>query len=164
MSSPRTRLLADVMLGTLARWLRILGFDTFYDNRIGDDDIVRKAEEEHRVVLTKDRRLIERRSMQDAILVSALALPDQLNEVLDRLDQPLDPDALLSRCLDCNVPLESVDPPHVRPDVPEYVYRTEDRFRKCPRCQRIFWPGTHRGKMLDQLEEWLGTRFSQTRD
>lgn len=148
------RFAADVMLGSLARWLRILGYDTSYDNRIEDEDLVRCCQAEGRVVLTRDRRLVQRRALSRSILIRSQRLGEQLRQVLEEVGHEPDPRRLFRRCLNCNLPLEPADSSAVAASVPAYVWRTQQVFRTCPGCHRIFWAGTHRSRVLRLLQEW----------
>lgn len=137
------RLFADAMLGTLARWLRILGLDVEYDAAIGDTELVERAHSEGRVILTRDRRLVERRQARRWVLIRADPLEEQLAQVIGELSLELRAADLLRRCLDCNRDLEPLPTEEARPRVPPYVARTQSRFRRCPSCDRIFWRATH---------------------
>lgn len=149
------RLLADVMLGSLARWLRILGFDTVYDNRIRDGEIARRCAAEDRLALTRDRRLVERRLLRErSLLVQSDRLADQLRETLAFLSRSAQPERILSRCLICNSPIQTLSKEDVRNRVPPFVYRTQQHFKYCPSCRRIYWGGTHRRKIMKKLEKW----------
>ncbi len=146
------RFLADVMLGSLARWLRILGYDTEYDNRIHDDQLVERGLAEGRIVLTRDTRLMERSALRDGhLLVRGQTLEEQILEVLRFVEARVDEARLLTRCLECNRLLTPVDRESVGCEVPPYVYRTQDRFKRCPGCRRLYWPGTHRDRILESL-------------
>ena len=148
-------MLADVMLGSLARWLRILGFDTIYDNRIEDGEIARRCAAENRLALTQDRRLVERRLLRErSLLVQSVRLDEQLRETLDFLGRCAQADQILSRCLICNSPIRTLTKSEVRDRVPPFVFRTQQRFKYCPVCRRIYWGGTHRRRILRKLEKW----------
>jgi uncharacterized protein len=134
------RLVADAMLGRLARWLRILGFDTLYDTALDDLDLVRIARAENRVLLTQDRPLAQRRDVR-ALLVRSSELTEQLAQVV--CDLALRLDDARSRCSICNAPLEPAGREQVAGRVPPYVLRTQDAFRICPICTRVYWEGTH---------------------
>jgi len=154
------RFIADVMLGSLARWLRVLGFDTLYDNRIDDEELVRLALRDRRIALTRDRRLTERRAISNqAILIRSDALREQLQQVLERIHFRLDPARagvlLLSRCIECNSPLSPIERASVEGQVPSYVFSTQVEFKKCGSCGRIYWGGTHRDRMLEKLARLL---------
>jgi uncharacterized protein with PIN domain len=141
------------MLGALARWLRALGVDVTYDPALDDPERVDRAVAEGRTILTRDRRLTERRLASDHLLIRSDDVAQQLRQVLDELDLHPDPDRLLGRCLRCNTPLEAIDPERARARVPPWVARTQDTFRACPGCGRVYWRGTHVSRMLKRLEE-----------
>ena len=142
------KLLADGMLGRLARWLRLLGYDTAYDNVADDLALARQARAEGRVLLTRDRELAARRGLR-TLLIHSETLEEQLQEVRQALGPP--PHPPLSRCTVCNVELSSVAPEDVAERVPPYVLRTQSRFRQCPRCGRVYWAGTHVREMENVL-------------
>jgi uncharacterized protein with PIN domain len=147
-----SRFFADVMLGTLARWLRILGYDTSYKNSIDDDELVRSCIREGRIALTRDRRLAKRRQFEQCLLIQGNTLSEQLTEVLDFTKDSISRELILSRCLECNAPIERIQKESVKGDVPLYVYRTQDSFSQCLNCGRIYWAGTHRERILKRLK------------
>lgn len=156
-----TRFLADVMLGSLARWLRILGYDTAYDNGMGDDDIVGLALKEGRIVLTRDRRLCLRRALRDRhVLIESERLDAQLSQVLVFLGRGVPPSIPLSRCVRCNGRLAPSPPSEVRDQVPPYVWKTQPQFKRCLGCGRVYWHGTHRERTLEKLRR-LGEEQSE---
>jgi len=144
------------MLGTLAKWLRILGYDTAYDNRIDDDEIVERCVREGRIALTRDARLTQRRVLRNSLLIESTELGPQIRQVLAHLRQEIDPSRLLTRCVECNSVLESVSPESIQSLVPEYVFRTERDFKQCPSCRRVYWGGTHRHQIQRRLRKLLG--------
>ena len=150
MSDRPLRLLADGMLGKLAKWLRLLGYDAAYDNAADDHELARRARAEGRVLLTRDRELAARRGLR-ALLIQSEALEEQTREVQDALGPP--PAPALSRCAVCNTALEPVSPEDVADRIPPYVLRTQSDFRRCPGCGRVYWPGTHVDGMQEQLGE-----------
>lgn len=145
------------MLGTLAKWLRILGYDTAYDNRINDDEIVERCVREGRIALTRDARLTERRLLRDSLLIESTELGAQLRQVLRHIGRESDPPRLLTRCVECNSVLETVGPESIQTLVPEYVFRTQRDFKQCPSCRRIYWGGTHREQIQRRLRKLLGS-------
>lgn len=136
------RFVADAHLGGLARMLRMLGFDTLYDNHIHDDAIVALCEQDGRIVLTRDRELLKRRAVTHGCYVHALKPAAQLQEIVERLDlaRSARPFAL---CLHCNVPLRPVDKASVVDRLPPRVQMHYDRFSLCDRCGRVYWEGSH---------------------
>jgi len=145
-SSPR--FIADAMLGKLARWLRILGYDTRYDARADDHELVRLARAEGRILLTRDRDLARRRGV-DCLFIEDEEVEAQLLQVMR--DLTLSTARAFSRCVVCNEPLQPVDKAEVRNRVPPYVYRTQERFALCHGCARVYWPATHWQRMRERL-------------
>ena len=146
------------MLGALARWLRALGVDVAFDPALDDPELVERAVAEERTILTRDRRLTERRRARNHLLIRSDDVAEQLRQVLDELGLRPDPGRLLGRCLRCNAPLEPVDPEQARARVPPWVARTQGEFRACPVCQRVYWRGTHVQRMLQRLQEMTEAR------
>lgn len=140
------------MLGALARWLRALDLDVAYDPSLDDPELVALAVAEDRVILTRDRRLTERRRARKHLLIRSEVVAEQVRQVLEDLQIQPDPERLLGRCLRCNVPLERVEPAEAGVRVPPWVARTEQEFRACPNCGRVYWKGTHVQRMLKRLE------------
>lgn len=148
------RFVADVMLGRLAKWLRIAGFDVLYSNRYEDDELVALSHREDRILLSRDTRLLVRRAVRDFIFLESDDVREQIVQVLQSTHAAALP-ALLSRCLTCNEPLAELARESVSDLVPPYVYRTQPQFKTCPRCRRIYWAGTHRQAVLRTLEQLL---------
>jgi uncharacterized protein with PIN domain/sulfur carrier protein ThiS len=156
-----TRFIADAHLGGLAHLLRMTGFDTLYDNNYHDRQIELLAAQERRIVLTRDRELLKRRSITHGCYVRALKPPDQLCEIFDRLDlaQSIKPFTL---CLNCNAPLRPVEKAAVLERLPPSVRERFDHFSTCDICQRVFWEGSHWQRMRVMLEECIQpNRFAE---
>ncbi len=143
------RLLLDAMLGKLARWLRLLGYDALY---LQDEDalLARRARAEGRLLLTRDRELARRRGLR-VLLVEAQELEAQLKEVLPRL--PALPPQAPPRCMLCNAPLRPITREEASKLVPPYVAAHHTGFKQCPRCGRVYWRGTHWEGIARLLEE-----------
>jgi uncharacterized protein with PIN domain len=149
-AAPR-RFIADAHLGGVARLLRMAGFDTLYDNGFDDDEIEQIAGAEQRVVLTRDRELLKRRSIAHGRYVHALRPAAQLAEVLDRLR--LRADAMpFSLCLHCNAPLRRADKAAVFERLPPSVRELHHEFSTCDVCHRVYWQGSHWRRMNALLQ------------
>ncbi len=148
--------IADTMLGRLARWLRVMGCDTEYFPDMDDAELVERAWQEHRLILTRDTLLVRRRRARDnSFFVEGDHFRDQLRQVVAAFG--IDPYArFLTRCIECNAPLREFSRPEAETRVPPYVFATQGRFRACPACGRIYWGGTHRERMEADLREILG--------
>jgi len=153
-----TRFIADVMLGKLATWLRLLGCDVAYFPAISDEDLVEMASRSGRVILTRDLELIRRRNARDNhFLVTCDSYKDQLRQVVEHFS--IDPLARIhTRCLRCNELLKGICRSAARERVPPYVYETQDDFKTCGCCGRIYWRGTHRAVALKQVMRIFGIR------
>jgi uncharacterized protein len=142
---PILRFIADAMLGRLARWLRILGYDTAYDKAITDEALVERTQRENRWLLTRDRRLVLRKLLRGRhTLLAADDVDGQLRQLYRDLAIDLDlTHQRAYRCADCNVVLTSLSHAEAGPLVPPFVAQEHREFLRCPNCRRLFWPGTH---------------------
>ena len=138
------------MLGKLARWLRILGYNTAYNAFAEDDALLRQAETEDRILLTRDGPLAERAPDGRCIRIAHDGLDDQMAQLVRALGLDLDRETF-TRCLICNEPIVEAAPEAVKDRVPSYVYQTQTRFHRCPACNRIYWQGTHPDRMVKRL-------------
>jgi uncharacterized protein with PIN domain len=143
------KFIADVMVGKLARWLRILGFDVAYSNKYEDDEIIRIAEAEGRIILTRDVPMAARRMNAQSLLIASDHYKEQLRQVLETFS--LKEFAVFSRCIECNTPLQDADKEAVFERVPPFVYLTQERFATCPSCNRVYWRGTHVDEILKRI-------------
>jgi uncharacterized protein with PIN domain len=143
------------MLGRLARWLRIMGYDTEYFPEIGDAELVARAEQSGRVILTRDTLLVGRKKARDSsFFVTGDHFRDQLRQVAAAFS--LDPfTRFLTRCLECNAPLHDIDRKYAEGQVPPFVAVTQESIRGCTICGRFYWGGTHRERMVEELREIL---------
>ncbi len=155
-SPAEPRFVADAMLGRLARWLRLLGWDVLYDPSLDDRELARLAAREGRILLSRDRGLLARRIVRQGLFVRDDDVGLQLAQVLRDLELRPDPSRAWTRCSVCNTPTEAVPKPSVEGRVPAYTFATHDRFRRCPGCGKIYWAGTHRALACADLARWLG--------
>ena len=156
-SDPDLRFVADAHLGGLARFLRMLGFDTLHRNAFSDEEIRRLAETRGRIVLTRDRELLKCREIERGAYVRALKPEAQLREVAARygLEAHARPFTL---CLACNLPLQPVERNVIAAQVPPAVLELHERFVRCPGCNGVFWPGSHYRRMLSALRSSFDVR------
>ena len=141
------KLLCDHMLGTLAKWLRFMGYDTAYPGPLDDTQLLALARQEDRVLLTRDKELASR--SPQALRVRSDDLEEQIREVASALGlRILDP---LSRCSLCNAVLVSIAPEAVQDIIPEGVRARHQEFWQCPSCHKVYWQGSHWDKMVERL-------------
>lgn len=136
------RFVVDVNLGRLARYLRLLGFDTVTDGTLDDGDLVKISVDEHRILLTKDRPLLKRSAVTHGYLVRAIDSEEQLQEVVRRFDlaRLIGP---FARCMECNGAIAEVPKAQIEHLLEPLTKRYFDEFRQCADCERIFWQGSH---------------------
>ena len=149
---------ADCMLGRLAKWLRILGFDVLYFSKAEDRELVAVARREGRVLLTRDTGLIERTAKRpNRLFIRSDDWEDQVVQVLDEFDlwDKVRPN---TRCIPCNLPLKPISRERARNLVTPYVCEHAESFAVCPGCGRAFWQGTHYGDMERKIGRLLERR------
>lgn len=153
--SMEVKFIADVNVGKLAKWLRIIGYDSLFFKGIDDGELVKMALTENRVLLTRDTNIMKRRIVANggihAILISDDRVKKQLNQVIDTLN--LETDLRFSRCIECNQVLEDRDKKDVKDFVPQYVFKTQHLYMQCPLCLKIYWRGTHWDRMDKELKD-----------
>jgi len=149
--------IVDCMLGKLAKWLKILGFDAVFFSKIEDTELLALAKKEKRILLTRDNGLIERSSNIQSLLIESEDWNRQIEQVLDEFElwQDIQP---YSRCIECNAELKDLPKVRARNLVTPFVYEKADAFSICPSCGRVFWKGTHHKDMEVKLEEILSKR------
>jgi len=142
------------MLGKLAKWLKILGFDAVFFNKIEDEELMAIAEREDRILLTRDTGVIERSKNVEAQFIDSESWREQIKQVLDHFDlwEEVNPN---SRCIECNFPLKEISKKRAKNLVTPFVYKTADTFALCPRCGRVFWRGTHLRDMEFKISQLL---------
>jgi len=148
----RTRFVADVHLGKLARYLRLLGFDTLYPAEAGDAELIGISTRDRRIVLTCDLGLLERQALTRGYRLRSADPQLQVSEVVHAfaLEKELRP---FTRCMSCNVLLRPIGRQAVADRVPSRVFRRYRRFTFCPECGRIYWRGTHFQRLERSIRE-----------
>jgi uncharacterized protein with PIN domain len=136
------KFIADVMLGRLARRMRLLGLDVLYNRTLNDNEIIRLSLEQDRVILTRDKALSDRPLSGNHLFINSDLVQEQVDQVLTSfpLETLLEP---FSRCSECNDPLRPITREEAKDLVPQHVYENKYLFLRCPRCKRTYWQGTH---------------------
>jgi len=139
---------AEPTLGKLAKWLRILGFDTCYEPGFSTKKTMDSGRK-NRILLTRTERVRDGRLPQEFIFITSNIPFEQLREVIDTLGIIYTDTRPFSRCIRCNTRIQPVDKDSVRGDVPDFIWQTRDIFQVCGRCRRIYWPGSHTERSHD---------------
>jgi len=149
------RFLADGMLGKLTRWLRMLGHDVEYFIDMPDDQLIKTAIEEGRVLLTRDIQLYRRASINGvkAFLIGGRTEIDKLVELAQHFGFRLDVDVNVSRCPKCNTKINPISKEEVKDKIPQLTSRLYDDFWMCPSCGQIYWQGSHWKKISRTLSK-----------
>jgi uncharacterized protein with PIN domain len=151
------RFIVDCMLGKLAKWLKILGFDALYFSKIEDSDLLALAQKENRVLLSRDNGLIEKSRNIRTLFIESEDWSTQVEQVLNEFElwEDVSP---YSRCIECNVELKDLPKKKAKNLVTPFVYEHARSFALCPECGRVFWKGTHHRDMEFKIDKILGKR------
>ena len=133
------------MVGKLARYMRMAGYDVMYINNASDDQIIKIARETDKIILTRDSLMLARREFKRGIIkylyIKEDKLENQLDQIKSELKISLKPN--LIKCIECNEKLIKVKKEDIKNKVPPYVYKTQKNFLYCKNCDKYYWRGTH---------------------
>ena len=153
--SDTPRFIVDHNVGKLTKWLRLMGYDARFFRGESDAEMVAIALKEKRIILTRDTRIMQRRLVTKGKLKALLIASDQPQKQIHQIINSLNLDYRFnpfSLCLECNQPLVERQKSELKDSVPPYVFKTQEQFRQCPACKRIYWRGTHWRAMTRRLE------------
>ncbi|HET8720312.1 MAG TPA: Mut7-C RNAse domain-containing protein [Candidatus Nitrosotenuis sp.] len=153
MNNPK--LIIDSMLGTIAKKMRILGFDCKYFNTVGDEDLLLVAKKENRTIITKDNKLADNAAKHDiaVVKVSLQTEREQLLEIAKAFGwKKYEYDADRARCPVCNGTLQQIQKKMTIDMVPPRIFEGVERFWICQHCYHLYWIGTH----IRNLEKMIG--------
>ena len=151
-----TRFIADNNVGKLARWLRLMGYDTLLLRQKDVSQMIKAALNEGRVILTKDGEFMKRRLVTKGRLRAIHIKEDEVERQVRKVLAALSLDSHFkpfSRCLECNLTLIARDKEEVKGLVPGHVFESQTTYTQCPACHRIYWPGTHWQAMVRKLDD-----------
>ncbi len=149
-STNEMRFAVENTLGKLAKWLRILGFDTFYKPDLSAEKLMDIGT--GRILLTRTARIRDRNTPPKLIFITSDNPFEQLREVIGTLGIAPKDARPFSRCVRCNTMIQKVDKDSIRKRVPDYIWETHDAFRYCSQCGRIYWPGSHTQRSRDIIK------------
>ncbi len=151
----RSTFVLDVHLGKLARMMRLLGFDCLYRNDYSDPQIVDISVSQNRIILTRDRHLLQAGVVTRGYWVRSGNVEVQLREVLRRFDL-FSQISAFRRCLLCNGAIEGVAKKDVLELLEPKTILYYDTFFQCRQCGQVYWKGTHFDKLQKKIERWVG--------
>ena len=146
---------ADGMLGSLVRWLRIMGQDVVYLHGLDDEKLLAIARDEKRVLLTRDLELYKRSIARGigVFYVEGKNEVERLAAVAERFELALEIDLKSSRCPICNTAIRPVLKEAIAVKVEKNTFAHYDEFWECPKCGKVYWQGAHWPKIRETLEE-----------
>ena len=143
--------ITDNMLGKLAKYLRMMGYDTIYPRNFGLSELKRLCENDGYIFLTRSSRMLEILDERFICFIRSQHFSEQLLQVITEFKLELNMDRCFSRCLICNTQLEDVSINDIESDVPGKVISTQSQFKVCKDCHRGYWNGGHTARMLDKF-------------
>lgn len=149
------KFVADGMLGKLTRWLRMLGHNVKYSNRLDDTQLLMIAKKERRVLLTRDLELFQRALTRGikAFYVDGQNEAENLAKLSGKFGISLEVDMTLSRCPKCNAKVRPIQKEKVADRVERSTFSRYNEFWECPKCGQIYWQGAHWTRIRKTLEE-----------
>lgn len=150
-----SKFVLDVHLGKLAKYLRLMGFDTLYQSNYEDEEIIRISQQS-RIILTRDKGILKNNAVTHGYWIRNTNPLAQIKEVLQRFDL-LAKVAPFKRCLECNNELLKIDKDKITEKLPEKTNIYYHEFYHCNLCQRIYWKGTHYYKLKKIVDDILTT-------
>jgi len=152
------KFIADVHLGKLARYLRMMGFDVIYNNNFKDHEIVKLSLKERRAILTRDRGILKRSEVTHGYWLRSTKIKEQVVEILNRFSLKNIINEF-SRCLECNSALNSVSKEEIINLLPPKVIQSQEEFYRCAACNKLFWKGTHYQRMFSFIQSVRDIEF-----
>lgn len=149
------RLLTDGMLGKLTRWLRMLGHDVEYAGSTDDKELIKKAKEENRILLTRDVELY-RQGVAKGVEAFLIEKPNQtanLANLAKRFNFKLEVSMKTSRCPKCNSKIKAVSKVNINDKIPSSTSSNYDEFWQCQGCGQVYWRGAHWKRIEKTLTE-----------
>jgi uncharacterized protein with PIN domain len=149
-ASVRLCFAAERTLGRLTKWLRLLGFDTISEPAAAYERFFEKLQPD-RILLTRTGRIRDKFSSHRMVFVESNDPQAQLKQVIREVEIGPGQIRPFSRCLRCNLEILEIKKDSILGQVPDYILESHDRFRYCPNCKRIYWPGSHTKRSMERI-------------
>ncbi len=149
------KFIADGMLGKLTRWLRILGHNVKYSNKLDDNQLLTIAKKERRILLTRDLELYQQATAKgiNAFYLEGTDEAERLAQLAKRFGIKLEVDMTISRCPKCNTRVKPIEKEKIADKVEKSTFTYYNEFWQCPKCEQIYWQGAHWTRIRKTLEQ-----------
>jgi len=147
------KFITDASLAGLAKWLRLLGYDTVVYEKEAGRPMMRQAQCQARILLTRRRDMMERQFTGRLLLLPEAGVGGQLFFVISKLSLKINKEKMHTLCVRCNEPVLPVEKETIRDQVPQFVLENCSHFNQCKKCRKIYWQGTHQRNALQFLEK-----------
>jgi len=154
------KFITDASLGRLAKWLRLLGYNTIVFPREAGREMLRQAEAEERIVLTRRKDMTERQFSGRLFLITGVDIASQLNDVIGKYSLKINQQKMFGICLECNEKFYPVAREDVRDLVPLFVFENCTQYNQCPLCHNVYWVGTHQRNALEFMKKHIPRHLS----
>jgi uncharacterized protein with PIN domain len=143
---------AEKTLGKLAKWLRLLGFDTLYESEFTADEFFENLEND-RILLTRTQHIRRKSTIGKLIFVHSDHWVEQLKQIIMELGLNASQTRPFSRCLHCNILIVTAEKEALQGRVPDHIFETHDHFLTCPKCGKVYWSGSHTQRGLERIQQ-----------
>ncbi|MEW6556309.1 MAG: Mut7-C RNAse domain-containing protein [Elusimicrobiota bacterium] len=147
------KFIVDRMLGRLAKWLRLLGYDTVYYTGSSDKELVFESIRQQRILLTRDTGISKKKPIKIIVIKSGNYF-EQIEQLKSELNLKIDKPEIFTRCIECNTPLDKIEKDKVKDKVPLFIFQTHNDFFYCLNCKKIYWQGSHIKLAQELIKKW----------
>jgi len=145
---------AEKTLGKLAKWLRLLGFDTLYESEVAADEFIENLGND-RILLTRTQHIRTKSTISRLIFVHSDHWVEQLKQIILELGLNAAQTRPFSRCLHCNILIVTAEKEALWGRVPDYIFESHDHFLTCPKCGKVYWSGSHTESGLEMIQKFF---------
>ena len=150
----RNKFIADINLGNIVKYMRVLGLDVYHDSLLSNRDIIEISNNKNRIILTQNKKLLKFKDVSHGMFIRPGTTIEQIRRIIDYLDIKNDMKPF-SRCLGCNTQLRSVQKNNILDRIPPKTKEWCHEYGQCPSCDKIYWKGTHFMKMEKVVKQIL---------